>query len=333
MSYTNASVPLEPGLNLIIGTNGAGKSSILLGISVVLGQTYTERAKRLSDLIRWGEEEARVSIVLDNAGLKVVKPFTHARVNSVTLTRILKKSGDYNYLLNNKPVSKNDVLEGLSNVGLNPDNMLVIMHQLMVGRFGSVTPSEKLLMLEDAVGFAAYRKEVLDSSERLQKLTTGHQAMASFLEGTRETYEHWRREHERWESKKKLEQQLQDLQRELVWRKIIRKEASQKRLDDRVARVRDDLADAKTEHEVSDKRSQETTRRLLELNAEIEKFRGEQLNIEDQRGFRAAATKWIERTKEILKLTSKLNINPNPSEVSVNADVRRAIVEIDEEAR
>ena len=333
MSYTNASVPLEPGLNLIIGPNGAGKSSILLGISVVLGQTYTERAKRLSDLIRWGEEEARVSIVLDNAGLKGVKPFPHARGDSVTLTRILKKSGDYNYLINNKPVSKTDVLEGLSNVGLNPDNMLVIMHQLMVGRFGSVTPTEKLLMLEDAVGFAAYRKEVLESSERLQKLTTEHQAMASVLEGTRETYEHWRREHERWESKKKLEQQLQDLQRELVWRKIIRKEASQKRLDDRVARVRDDLADAKTEHEVSDKRSQETTRRLLELNAEIEKFRGEQLNIEHQRGFRAAATKWIERTKEILKLTSKLNINPNPSEVSVNADVRRAIVEIDEEAR
>ncbi|TMI62392.1 hypothetical protein E6H16_06115 [Candidatus Bathyarchaeota archaeon] len=333
MSYTNASVPLEPGLNLIIGPNGAGKSSILLGISVVLGQTYTERAKRLSDLIRWGEEEARVSIVLDNTGLKSVKPFPHARGDSVTLTRILKKSGDYNYLLNNKPVSKTDVLEGLSNVGLNPDNMLVIMHQLMVGRFGSVTPTEKLLMLEDAVGFAAYRKEVLESSERLQKLTTEHQAMASVLEGTRETYEHWRREHERWESKKKLEQQLQDLQRELVWRKIIRKEASQKRLDDRVARVRDDLADAKTEHEVSDKRSQETTRRLLELNAEIEKFRGEQLNIEHQRGFRAAATKWIERTKEILKLTSKLNINPNPSEVSVNADVRRAIVEIDEEAR
>ncbi|TMI37783.1 hypothetical protein E6H23_11170 [Candidatus Bathyarchaeota archaeon] len=203
----------------------------------------------------------------------------------------------------------------------------------MVGRFGSVTPTEKLLMLEDAVGFAAYRKEVLESSERLQKLTTEHQTMASVLEGTRETYEHWRREHEKWESKKKLEQQLQDLQRELVWRKIIRKEASQKRLDDRVARVRDDLGDAKTEHEVSDKRSQETSRRLLELNAEIEKFRGEQLNLEHQRGFRAAATKWIERTKEILKLTSKLNSDPDPSEASVNADVRRAIVEIDEEAR
>jgi chromosome segregation ATPase len=335
MSYKNASVSLEPGLNLIIGPNGAGKSSILLGISVVLGQTYTERAKRLSDLIRWGEEEARVSLVLDNAGLKGVKPFPHARGDSVTLTRVLKKSGDYNYLLNNKPVSKNDVLEGLSNLGLNPDNMLVIMHQLMVGRFGSVTPTEKLLMLEDAVGFAAYRREVLDSSERLQKLTTEHQAMASVLEGTRETYEHWRREHEKWESKKKLELQLQDLQRELVWRKIIRKEASQKRLDDRVARVREDLADAKTEHEISDKKSKEASLRLLQLNADLEKFRTEQLSLEHQRGFKEATNKWIEKTGELLKLTNKLTGDKNGGGESgtSNADLKRAIGELDVEAR
>ncbi|MEM2901747.1 MAG: ATP-binding protein, partial [Candidatus Bathyarchaeia archaeon] len=47
MSYVNAYVPLKPGLNLICGPNGAGKSSILLAISLVLGQTYTERARRL----------------------------------------------------------------------------------------------------------------------------------------------------------------------------------------------------------------------------------------------------------------------------------------------
>src|SRR2546428_13800810 len=110
MSYTNARVPLEPGLNLIIGPNGAGKSSILLGISVVLGQTYTERAKRLSDLIRWGEEEARVSVVLGNGGLKGVKPFLFEQGGSVTLTRILKKSGDYSYLITNKPQSQTNDL-------------------------------------------------------------------------------------------------------------------------------------------------------------------------------------------------------------------------------
>src|SRR2546430_885215 len=85
--------------------------------------------------------------------------------------------------------------------------MLVIMHQLMVGRFGTVSPIEKLLLLEDAVGFGAYRKEVLEASDRLQKLTTERETMSSVIEGTRETYLHWQREYEKYETKKKLEQQ------------------------------------------------------------------------------------------------------------------------------
>jgi len=54
MSYEYARVPLKQGVNAVCGPNGAGKSSFLLGICVALGETYTERSKRLSDLIRWG---------------------------------------------------------------------------------------------------------------------------------------------------------------------------------------------------------------------------------------------------------------------------------------
>ncbi len=233
MSYKNTSIPLRPGLNLIIGPNGAGKSSILLAISVVLGQAYTERAKKLSELIRWNEQEARISLLLDNETPKGPRPFPQARSDKVLLTRVLKRSGDYHYLLNNKPVSKTTLLEGLSRIGLNPDNMLVIMHQLMVGRFGSVSPIDKLLLLEDAVGFGAYRREVLEASSRLQKLTTERETMSSVLEGTKETYLHWQREYEKYELKRKLEDQYKDLQRELIWRRIIRRESSQKRVKDR----------------------------------------------------------------------------------------------------
>jgi len=52
MSYEYARIPLKQGVNVICGPNGAGKSSMLLGISVALGQSYTERSKKLSQLIR-----------------------------------------------------------------------------------------------------------------------------------------------------------------------------------------------------------------------------------------------------------------------------------------
>lgn len=301
MSYKNASIPLEPGLNLIVGPNGAGKSSILLGISVVLGQAYTERSRKLSELIRWGEDQARISILLDNESEKGPRPFPQARSDKVLLTRVLKRSGDYHYLLNNKPVSKTGLIEGLNKIGLNPDNMLVIMHQLMVGRFGNVSPIEKLLLLEDAVGFGSYRKEVLEASDRLQKLTTERETMSSVLQGTKETYQHWQREYEKYETKKKLEQQLKDLQRELSWRRILRKEASQKRLEDRVSSFNRKMEDAREESASATKEHTKLSAELGRLAKELDNIREQQLKLEHDRGFRSATIEWIQRTTTLIQ--------------------------------
>ncbi|HEV2118703.1 MAG TPA: AAA family ATPase [Candidatus Bathyarchaeia archaeon] len=301
MSYKNTSIPLRPGLNLIIGPNGAGKSSILLAISVVLGQAYTERAKKLSELIRWNEQEARISLLLDNEAPKGARPFPQARSDKVLLTRVLKRSGDYHYLLNNKPISKTNLVEGLSRIGLNPDNMLVIMHQLMVGRFGSVSPIDKLLLLEDAVGFGAYRREVLDASSRLQKLTTERETMSSVLEGTRETYLHWQREYEKYELKRKLEDQWKDLQRELLWRRIIRRESSQKRVKDRISSLHAKIDETREEFETSHKQHQQVLIDLAKVSEELEGLREEHLKLEHGRGLRAGALEWISKATDLLR--------------------------------
>lgn len=310
MSYRNASVPLEPGLNLIIGPNGAGKSSILLAISVVLGQAYTERAKKLSELIRWGELEARISVRLDNKTAKGARPFPQARTDEVLLTRVLKRTGDYLYLLNNKPITKTDMAEGLVRMGLNPDNMLVIMHQLMVGRFGTVTPVEKLLMLEDAIGFGDYRKEVLDASSRLQKLTTEREAMSSILEGTKETYQHWQREYEKYEMKRKLEARLRDLQRELLWRRILRKEASQDRLKERISSLEKQAGETKLDQDESEQQSKTAKADIEALSRKLEQTREEQLKLENEKGYRLGATKWIGKLSELIQIEKSSGAEP-----------------------
>src|SRR5438309_491443 len=320
MSYKNASIPLEPGLNLIVGPNGAGKSSILLGISVVLGQAYTERSRKLSELIRWGEDQARISILLNNESEKGPRPFPQARSDKILLTRILKRSGDYHYLLNNKPISKTGLIEGLSKLGLNPDNMLVIMHQLMVGRFGTVSPIEKLLLLEDAVGFGAYRKEVLEASDRLLKLTTERETMSSVIEGTRETYLHWQREYEKYETKKKLEQQLKDLQRELTWRRILRKEASQKRLKERISSLQRKSEDSKEELDSAQREHLKLSSELDRVNQELETFRQEHLKLEHSRGFRSGSLEWIARFRDL--------VSPGAEQ---NDQLRQTLVELNQE--
>jgi len=249
MSYSNASVPLYAGLNLIAGPNGAGKSSILLAISLVLGQAYTERSKRLSDLIRWGEDQARISLLLDNSSRDGKRPFPQYHTDTVDVTRILRKGGDYGYLLQGRPTSKERVVEVFTRIGVNPDNMLIIMHQLMVGRFASISPQEKLHMLEEAVGFESYRADVIDADTRLRKALSEEESLAAVLESTQETYQYWKKEYEKYQKKRELEEKLRRLQSELLWGRVERREVALARLDDKIeARRRAiELAEAKIE--------------------------------------------------------------------------------------
>ena len=232
MSYENSYVPLEPGLNLICGPNGAGKSSILLAISVVLGQAYTERSKRLSDLIKWGTDEARITLILDNTGEK--RPFPNYHTDLVTITRVIKANGTYYYLLQNKPAPKSAVTDVLHAMGLNPDNILVIMHQFMVGRFAAVSPQDKLKMLEEAVGFQSYREEVQDARKRLESVVSEEQSLVQVLESTKETHDYWKREYDRFLQKRQLETKLNTLKRELLWSRIQKKKDALAHIETRI---------------------------------------------------------------------------------------------------
>ncbi len=232
MSYENSYVPLEPGLNLICGPNGAGKSSILLAVSVVLGQAYTERSKRLSDLVKWGHDEARITLILDNTGTK--RPFPKFHSDLVTVTRVIKSTGTYYYLLQNKPAPKSTITDVFLSLGLNPDNILVIMHQFMVGRFAAVTAQDKLKMLEEAVGFQSYREEVLDARKRLESVASEEQSLAQVLESTKETHDYWKREYERYLQKQQLETKLEALKRELLWSRIQKKKEALTHIEARI---------------------------------------------------------------------------------------------------
>jgi len=321
MSYENAYVPLESGLNLICGPNGAGKSSILLAISVVLGQTYTERARRLSDLVRWRTDEARITLQLDNRARGQGKPFPQYHVDTVTVTRVLKRNGTYQYLVQDHPVAKGDVTEALRRYGLNPDNILVIMHQLMVGRFASISPHEKLKMLEEAVGFESYRSNVLEAQERLTKVAGEEESLAQVLESTKETHEYWRREHERFLLKRTLDAKLAELKREMAWARIQKREEALLRIQEKIesrARMIENADQKMLEADESLKRRQERYDRHLKDRFELyDKY----LDLVRQEAAAVSTLDWIQRfTDESQKrlFPDVVSENPESSDTRLN---------------
>jgi chromosome segregation protein len=189
MSYKYARIRFGPGLNLIIGPNGAGKSSILLALSVALGQTYTERARRLGELVRWGEEYGRVTVRLDNRRIGGRRPIPRINRDEVVITRYLSRKGYYSFELNHREITKAELTLLLGEAGLNPDNSLIIMHQNMIELFSVVDAREKLLMFEEALGLKSYRDNILAAKERLERVRRRRSHSRRY---SRRLVAHWR---------------------------------------------------------------------------------------------------------------------------------------------
>jgi structural maintenance of chromosomes protein 5 len=231
MSYEYARVAFKPGVNLIVGPNGAGKSSLLLAISVALGQTYTERSKKLSNLIRWGKDQARVTLILDNSKQGGKRPVPKYSKDQLFLTRTLRRDGQYWFDLENRAANKQDVERLLGRFGVDPNNMLIIMHQNMVEQFSVLSNIQKLHMVEAAVGLEPFRENVVQAQQKLTRTLSQAESVTKLLESAEQTLNYWREQYEKYQEKKQLQTKRRFLERELAWAEVERKENSIKELE------------------------------------------------------------------------------------------------------
>jgi len=267
MSYEYARIPLKPGVNIVCGPNGAGKSSILIGISVALGQSYTERSKKLSDLIRRGKDIGRVTLVLDNSRRGGRRPVQRIRKDQIYLTRVLRRDGKYWFEIDNVHATKADVVRLLSHFNIDPDNMLIIMHQDMAEQFVVLSPQEKLRLVEAAAGLESYRRNVLEARKKLSRILSQEESLKKMLESAEQTLNYWREQYDRYQQKRQLLLKRRFLERELAWSEVakieeefssIQKKLSSKRVDleriteeiklseDEVSHLYEDLKDARS---------------------------------------------------------------------------------------
>ena len=247
MSYEYARVPFKQGVNVIGGPNGAGKSSLLLAISVGLGQTYTERSRKLSDLIRWGNDQARVTLILDNSKQGGRRPVTKYSKDQLFLTRVLRRDGKYWFELENRAASKQDVERLLGKFGVDPDNMLIIMHQNMVEQFSVLSNIEKLRMVEAAVGLEPFRENVLQAKTKLTRILSQEESVSKLLESAEQTLNYWREQYDKFQEKKQLQLKRRFLDRELAWAEVEKRETSLKGLQANQQKNQESLNKIETE--------------------------------------------------------------------------------------
>jgi len=344
MSYEYARVPFKPGVNVICGPNGSGKSSMLLGISVALGQSYTERSRKLSDLIRWGKDQGRVTLVLDNSHKGTRRPVPKIKKDYIFLTRVLRRDGTYWFELDNRAATKSGVVRLLSKLGVDPDNMLIIMHQNMVEQFTVLSPQEKLRMVEAAVGFESYRRNVLKAQKKLIRTLSQEESVGKLLESAKQTLSYWREQYDRYQQKKQLRMKRRFLERELAWTEVSKREKTVSELEKQIQREQNEVLRIESEAKTINSQLDELQGRMKQLKGEWRKLLEERLTLERERAKEESnvslASQAVEETRswaeshreqvkgclgEIERLEATLSEIRNPSDLKTQlAEVRVA---------
>ena len=330
MSYRYARIPLKPGVNVICGPNGAGKSSILIGISVALGQSYTERSKKLSDLVRWGEESARITLILDNTKRNGRRPIPRIAKDYIKLTRVIRKDGRYWFEIEDRAATKAEVQRLLAKFGVNPENMLIIMHQGMIESFSALNPQERLQMLEEAVGLQEYRRRVLRAQSRLSKVLSQEESVKRLLEEAKQTLEYWREQYEKLMEKRQLIMKRRHLELELAWALVARKEEEAKNLKEKAEEKQREAQYLESEAKLLEKRIKNLKEELEKLRQEWRTLINKRLSMEYERGKRELIELLMQKTKDKSEFTLISSVLSEFQDVGEKESLLAGIEEIGE---
>jgi len=272
MSYEYARIPLREGLNLIVGPNGAGKSSVLLAISVAFGQAYTERSRKLSDLIRRGKDIARVSLVFDNSPKGGRRPIPYSKSDTFMLSRYLRRDGSYWFEADYKEIDKSEVVRLLREFGINPDNLLIIMHQGMIEELGAVSPQERLRMVEEAVGFSEYRQKILLAEQELSGLIGEESSLLQLIDNANQALEYWKQVYDRYQEKRRLMEHRDLLVKEQLWSTEAKLTKALQGAEEKIMAKTRALEDLKSQQAEVSSDAEESHQALLDKQVELRKL-------------------------------------------------------------
>ncbi|AYH44661.1 chromosome segregation protein SMC [Azoarcus sp. DN11] len=172
-TFVDPTTVLTPG-NLVgvVGPNGCGKSNIIDAVRWVLGETRASalRGESMQDVIFNGSttrkpvSRASVELVFDNAEGRAAGQWS--RYAEISVKRVLDRSGESTYFLNNVQVRRKDVIDLFLGTGLGP-RAYAIIEQGMISRIIEARPEEVRGFLEEAAGVTKYRERRRETEGRL----------------------------------------------------------------------------------------------------------------------------------------------------------------------
>ncbi|USW48428.1 Putative structural maintenance of chromosomes protein [Septoria linicola] len=186
VTYTDATFHPGPNLNMIIGPNGTGKSTLVCGICLGLGwkPEHLGRAKDISEFVKHGSKEALIEIELK------ADPAQH-QTNPIIQCKISREGGGKNnqdkktaFKIDGRSVSNKTVQEFVRKLYIQVDNLCQFLPQDRVVEFAALSPVELLVQTQRAAAapeMSAYHEDLKKWRKEEKKLQDDQQNLIDDL--------------------------------------------------------------------------------------------------------------------------------------------------------
>lgn len=269
-------IPFTPGINVILGANGSGKSNISDAICFVLGRLSTKsiRAAKASNLIFMGTKaaapvrEASVEIVLDNSQ----KTFS-SNNEEIIIKRIVRKNGQSIYKINGETKTRQEILSLLAQAGIDPQGFNIIL-QGEIQNFVRMQPEERRKILEEVSGISVYELRKEKSLKELEKTEDRLREVSSILKERTLHLNNLERERQEALRYKKLEEDTKKFKASILTHDLKKSKKESERINSEIEKRDSNIQKVKKSILNLEGEMNELREKINEINLEIQKSTG-----------------------------------------------------------
>ncbi len=303
--------------NCVLGPNGSGKSNILDALCFVLGKSGVKglRAEKSANLIYNGgkskkpAKEGLVSIWFSNED-----DTFRTGSDEVKITRIVKSNGQGVYKINDKTVTRQQILELLSRAKINPDGYNIILQGDIISLV-EMSSVERRKIIEQIAGINIYEEK---KEKALRELERVEQRLneADIILAERKTYlQELKVERDQAQKFKELDEKIKRNKATLIHYSLVNKRSEDEKIAKKIASINDSIR--KYELEINKLRDSisEKKKAIDDINREVEE-KGERDQV--------ALHKEVEQLKVDLAL-NKQRVSTIESELQKISDRKREL--------
>ena len=272
-------------ITAIVGPNGSGKSNIVDAVKWVLGEQSVKSlrgSKEMVDVIFSGSEErnplkrAEVALEFDNSS-----HFLNTDLETVEIKRILYKTGESEYYINNAKVRLKDITNLFLDSGIGNDSLNIIsqgsIEQIVISK-----PEERRVILESASKVLKYKTRKVESLKKLEKASDNLEKVDLVIQELEVNLEPLKKQSEEAKIYLSILNEYEEIDRALTTYDIKKYNEELEELEQKVKDLEEQKLNIESSNTLDNSKLENYKTRSLELDEQIEQLNEEYTKLTEQ---------------------------------------------------